>query len=161
MAARAQTHKVYGFKSMLVMPMVPYALMSLGTVGALITAWGLRVWVRDRPILMGAMSAVLMMSAVGLAWLGWRLFKPHTRTNSVSFLLAHHVVATIALAHLSMYLFMLWGSREFTWAAWLIGSKFLVVTWLIRRFARDSAEIHKVDEGASLGLPGSSFLEEN
>lgn len=159
--ARTQTHKVYGFKAMVTMPLVPYALMSLGTLGALVAAWGLRLWVMHRPILMGAMSAVLMLSAVGLSWLAWKLFKPHTRKNNVSFLLAHHVVATIAIAHLNMYFFMLWGSREFTWATYLIGSKFLIITWLIRRFARDSAEIHKIDEGAEIGLPGSSFLDPN
>lgn len=156
--ARTQTHRVYGFKSMLVLPLVPYSLMTLGTIGALITAWGLRIWVRDRPILMATMTAVLMLSAGGLCVLGWKLFKPHTRRNTVSYLLAHHVVATIIVAHLNMFLFMLWGSREFTWASWFIGSKFLIITWVIRRMSRESAEIHTTDEGAPLGLPGSSFL---
>lgn len=112
----------------------------------------------DRPILMATMSAVLILSATGLSFLGWKLFKPHTRPGSVSYLLAHHVVTTIAVAHVNMYLFMLWGNREFTWASWVIGSLFLIITWLVRRFARDSADIHKTDEGSAIGLPGSSFL---
>lgn len=169
--ARAQTHKVYGFAAMMVGPLVAPGLMLLGALGVLVLAWGLRVWclggapwsseAQERPLIMALCTALVLTSGAGCSALGWKAFKHNRSTHSIrssgkGWLLGPHVLLTVVGAHVSMLLFVWFGSREFTWATWILGTIFIGTTWIIRRFARESSTLHEVvDEGKELGLPGS------
>lgn len=166
--SRAQNVKVYGFASMLISPLVVPGLMVLTSVGVLMAAWGLRLWALGgldgpvRPLILALCTALVMLSALGMGALGWKTFKHNRSTHSVAssgkgWLLGPHVVMTIVGAHVSMLLFLWFGNREFTWVTWILGTIFFGVTWLIRRFARESSAMHEsVDEGGSMGLPGTT-----
>lgn len=169
--ARTQTHKVYGFTAMLVSPLVAPGLMLLGACGVLMTAWGMRIWClgsfvpskqQERPLIMALCTALILVSGFLCSALGWKTFKHNRSTHRAAssgkgWLLGPHVLMTVAGAHVSMLLFVWFGNREFTWATWILGTLFLGITWIIRRFARESAAIHEsVDEGGSMGLPGST-----
>lgn len=168
--SRSQSVKVYGFASMLIAPLVVPGLMLLSAIGVLATGWGMRIWclggvgpdTQERPLIMALCTALVMASGVVCGALGIKTFKHNRSVSRVEssgkgWLLAPHVLVTVMAAHVSMLLFVWFGNREFTWATWILGTIFIGTTWLIRRFARDSAAMHEsVDEGGSMGLPGST-----
>lgn len=142
-------------------PLAPYLLMVFGTIGALGAGWALRLWTDfgSRPMLMGVLSGLLCLSGGSLGVLGYKVFKQLQARTGQGWGLAWHVVVTVALGHVMVWLIMCFGSREFVWATWVIGSIFVLLTWAIRRMARGSTAQFGNDDGDVIGLPGSSFLD--
>lgn len=143
-------------------PLAPYLLMFFGTVGALASGWALRLWTDfgSRPMLMGLLSALLCLSGGSLGVAGYKLFKHlQTKSSGQGWGLAWHVVGTVALGHVMVWLIMCFGSREFVWATWIIGSVFILLSWALRRMSRGSTANFGHDDGEVIGLPGSSFLD--
>ncbi len=142
-------------------PLAPFLLMTFGAVAIMATGWLLRWWTDfgQRPTLVAVMSSLLGLSCVSLSLVGWLAFKPLVRGAGPHWWLNGHVALTVVSAHVSICLTMWFGSREFVWATWAIGSLIAIVSWGIRRLARATLAQHGTDDGDAIGLAGSNFLD--
>lgn len=159
---KANTTNMYNWRAMALIPVLPYFFMLFGVLGTLLIAWALRLWINGRVPMYGFVTMLIMLSAGILSIAAYKFYvrlTPRNGSAGPNWLLWQHIVFTLGSSHVCIMLFVWFGSREMTWVSWCMGSVFIIISWMLRRFARSTTEQWGEDNGAAVGLPGGDFLD--